>query len=84
MSLILLIRQAHTLTCFTTGGESRSCLVAVEENKSDKASTELRKKSGYNCGSTEEAGKQYGGIDRYCSSTIFLRDLGSILRICIQ
>lgn len=71
----ILIREAHTPTCFTTGGESRSCLVPVEKNKSDKASTEMRRKSGYNCRSIEEAGKYYRGIDRYNSSRTFLRDV---------
>lgn len=48
--------------------------MSVEENKSDKASTEMRRKSGYNCRSIEEAGKYYRDIDRYNSSRTFLRD----------
>lgn len=58
MSLKLLIRQAHTLACFTIGRGYRSWLVAIENNKGVKGSIEPNKKSGYNCKSIVEAGKQ--------------------------
>ncbi len=51
---MLLIRKAHVLTCFTLGEEFGSHIVAVKENKCDKASTEQRKKSDSDYGIIKE------------------------------
>lgn len=82
-NLMLLIRKAHALTCFTIGGEFGSHIVAVKESKCDKTSTEQKKKSDSGYGIIKE-GKYYRDTDVQHSSRIFLKYKGSMLGIFIQ